>query len=108
MQIEHLILFILSTIGMCNIIVDSSLLEPVRAVFKNIMNKIKLPKLASLVDCYMCCGAWCGFLMGYTWISEEFLKIFACGCVGSFVSHYATVHVNWVEAATIVNLPDET
>jgi hypothetical protein len=69
--------------------------------------KLKLTTLSGLVDCYLCSGTWCGFLMGYIWISKEPLEVFACGCAGGFLANIAAVIVNWFEAATLVNLPSE-
>lgn len=105
MDLVSLFLFVISTIGMCLIIVDGSIMEEFRALVKKLANFIKIPTLGGVVDCYLCCGTWCGFFMGYTWISHEPLKIFACGCAGAFISNLAAAVLNWVEAATIINLP---
>ena len=72
---------------------------------------IKLPKIGEIVECYMCCGTWCGFFMGFIWMDKTydldfFLKIFASGCAGGFISNFAAMILNWIEAATIVNMPD--
>ena len=91
---------------MSHIIVDGSILEWFRALVKNTANLIRLPHLGSIVDCYMCSGTWCGFLMGYAWLSDEPLKIFACGCAGGFLSNLAASLLNLIEAATFIRLPD--
>jgi len=103
----NLILYALATIGMTHIVVDGSITESFRTFFKSSMNKLKLNYLSSLVDCYLCSGTWCGFLMGYIWISNNPLEIFACGCAGGFLANFAAVIVNWLEASTLVNLPSE-
>jgi hypothetical protein len=105
MDFASLFLFVVSTIGMCLIIVDGSIMEKFRALVKTVANTIRIPSLGGVVDCYLCCGTWCGFLMGYVWISKEPLKVFACGCAGAFLSNLAAAILNWIEAATIVNLP---
>lgn len=105
---EALILFIISTIGMTHIIVDGTIMGWFRDLVKNVANRIKRPVLGGVVDCYLCCGAWCGFLMGFVWISSNPLQIFGCGCAGGFLAHFAAVLLNWMEAATIVNLPSES
>ena len=101
---NNLLLFIISTIGMCHVIVDGSIMQGFRSTVKKIALKLNVAHLGQVVDCYLCCGTWCGFLMGYTWVSEEPLKIFACGCAGGFISNFAAVFLNYLEAATIINM----
>lgn len=103
----NLIIYILSTIGMTHIIVDGSIMEGFRSIFKKITNRLKLTTLSGLVDCYLCAGTWCGFLMGYIWISKTPLEVFACGCAGGFLANFAAALINWIEASTLVNLPDK-
>ena len=103
----NLILFIVSTIGMTHIIVDGSILERFRIFFKEYSKKLYVPTLGSIVDCYLCSGTWCGFLMGYIWISKDPLEVFACGCAGGFLANFAATVSNWIESATIMNFPNE-
>jgi len=105
MQVIELIMFVLSTIGMCHIIVDGSIMEWFRVLTKNVATKLNFSKLGGIVDCYLCCGTWCGFLMGFIWLTDNPFQIFACGCAGGFLSNLAAVFLNWIESATIVNLP---
>lgn len=107
MNIETLILFALSTIGMAHIIVDGSIMEWFRKFMKSTTIKMGVPSLGGVVDCYLCCGTWCGFLMGLIWVSYNPFQIFACGCAGGFLANFAAVFLNWIEAATIVNLPGD-
>lgn len=107
MTLIDLFMFLLSTAGMSHIIVDSSLLETFRINFKKLMVLIKKDYLGNLVDCYMCSGTWTGFLMGYIWISEDPLKIFACGCAGGLISSLFSNITNLLESLTIVNLGEE-
>lgn len=102
------VLFFLSTVGMSHIIVDGSIFESFRSFIKSYSEKLKVPHLGTIVECYMCSGTWCGFFMGYVWISDDLLKIFACGCAGGFVSNFAAIIINYFESLTIVNLPDNT
>lgn len=106
MNIESLILFALSTIGMSHIIVDGSIMQWFRDFVKWSTAKIGAPGLGGVVDCYLCCGTWCGFLMGLIWLTTSPFQIFACGCAGGFLANVAAVFLNWIEAATIVNLPN--
>lgn len=100
-----LFMFILSTIGMCHIIVDSSIMEAFRNLVKSFSKKIGMPKIGGVVDCHLCAGTWCGFVMGLIWISYNPFYIFACGCAGGFLCNFSAIFLNWLEAATIVNLP---
>ena len=107
MSLTDLFLFVCSTVGMCHIIVDGSIMLWFRNLVKSIADKVKIPKLGGVVDCYLCCGTWCGFFMGWVWLTRNPWEIFACGCAGGFLANFAAVILNWLEAATIVNLPSE-
>lgn len=106
MNLVNLILFVLSTIGMTHIIIDGSIMQWFRDFVKKLADKTPYPSLGGIVDCYICCGTWCGFLMGYIWLTHNPLQVFACGCAGSFLANLGAVLLNWIEAATIVNLPN--
>jgi len=107
MSAISLFLFVFSTVGMCHIIVDGTILQWFRDLVKSFSQKVGYPKIGSIVDCYLCAGTWTGFLMGYVWLTENPLQIFACGCAGGFLSNLAAVILNYLEAATIVSLPDQ-
>ena len=110
---QDFLMFTFATIGMAHIIVDGSIMEPLRRFFKGATEKIGVPKAGEVVECYMCCGTWCGFLMGYIIFTpgNNFVAslpiVFACGCAGGFLSNFAAMILNWVESATIVNMPQE-
>ena len=101
------LMFVLSTVGASHIIVDGSIMDKFRVFVKFITKKLKIPSFGGVVDCYLCCGTWCGFLMGLIWISYNPFQVFACGCAGGFLANFAAVILNWIEAMTIVNLPGE-
>jgi hypothetical protein len=107
MNFVELVFFVLSTIGMSHIIVDGSILQWFRDFVKSTSEKIKMPKLGGIVDCYLCCGTWCGFLMGWVWVTNDPFQIFACGCAGGFISNFAAIILNYLEAATVMNMPSE-
>lgn len=107
MTFEILIMFVLSTIGMTHIIVDSSIMEPFRNFLKSFTTRLKIPKFGEVVDCYLCTGVWCGFLMGLIFISSNIFVIFACGCAGGFLSNLAAALLNLIEAKTIINFPED-
>lgn len=107
MDFVNLLFFSVSTIGMCHIVVDGSILSGFREFFKWIAEKAHTPKLGGVVDCYLCAGTWCGFFMGWVWITNDPFQIFACGCAGGFMSNFAAVILNYLEAATVVNISTE-
>lgn len=102
----NLILFVLSTIGMTHVIVDGSIMQWFRDLVKDLTVRLNVPSFGGVVDCYLCCGTWCGFLMGAIWITHNPFQIFACGCAGGFLANCGAVLLNWIESATIVNLPN--
>jgi len=77
----NLLLFIGSVIGMTNIVVDSTIIAPIRN-----WTKTKCPKLGELMTCHQCSGFWCGLICGWISISNNVTTIFVCGCAGSFLA----------------------
>lgn len=110
---QNFLLFTFATIGMAHIIVDGSIMASFRSFFKATTEKIGLKKAGEIVECYMCCGTWCGFFMGYILFAsgdnlmETASIVFACGCAGGFLSNLAAMILNWIESATIVNMPQD-
>ena len=106
MNVLDVVLFILSTIGMSHIIVDAGIMEWFRNFIKWGANKLKIPSFGSVVDCYLCCGTWCGFFMGLIWISHNPFKVLACGFIGGFMSNFAIILNNLLESITLANYSD--
>lgn len=104
MDFVNLFLYVVSSIGMSHIVVDGSILQGFRNLFKSLTEKVGLPKVGGVVDCYLCAGTWCGFFMGWVWLTNDPCQIFACGCAGGFLSNFAAVLLNYLEAATVVNI----
>ncbi len=93
----RLFLFVFGTIGLAHIIVDSKIFASVREWLKK-----KLPdKVYWVVECYQCCGTWCGFLLALLLLSYNPFVILAGGFAGSFLASWAAFHLNYVEAKTI-------
>lgn len=97
---EVLVLFALAVIGLTNIMVDSSIMAPVR----DYLQKILPAYVYKVFECYQCMGTWCGFICGLILISHNPLVVLMCGCAGSFLSVLAGSYLNYIEARTIVNL----
>ena len=96
-----LVVFVLSVIGMTNIIVDpSAIARPMREYIE----KNGPPWLDKLVSCYQCTGTWVGFLCGYILISTNPWVVFLCGMAGSFVATFSATYTNYLEAQSIVGV----
>jgi len=48
--------------------------------------KPRLPFVARVMDCYQCCGFWCGLGLGLALLGHDPLVVFAAGCAGSFLA----------------------
>ena len=109
-------MYVLSTVGMCHVIVDGSILQGFRNLVKKLAKAVRVEHLGVIVECYLCTGTWCGFLMGWAWLVSgnshdlplKCLEVFACGMAGGFLSNSAAVLLNWIEANTIVHMPEES
>jgi hypothetical protein len=89
----ELTLFVLSVIGMTNIIVDGSIFQKRREELEK-----KSPFWGQVVMCHQCCGFWCGLICGLCILISEapqqsiwFLigipfKTFLFGCAGSLLA----------------------
>ena len=108
MSVENLILFVLSTVGMAHLIVDANIMEWFRNFVKWASEKCKIPSFGGVVDCHLCCGTWCGFIMGLLWISYDPFKIISCGFIGGFVSNFAIILINWFESQTLASYSNYT
>ena len=96
-EYTRLFLFVFAVIGMTHIIVDSNLFAPVRDWLKT-----RLPeKVYWVMECYQCCGTWCGFLLALALLSYNPLIIIAGGFAGSFLASWAAFHLNYIEARTM-------
>lgn len=87
----NFLIFCFATIGLTNIIVDSSLFEPVRKHLKSWLSAA----IYELFECHQCCGTWCGFLCGGILISWNPIIMLTCGFAGSFLAstHYLLVEL---------------
>ena len=97
-------LFVLSTIGLTNIFVDSSLFDSLRDLFRNKASEGKrfFKFLNSIFSCHQCMGFWCGLFCGLILISYNPLVVLTCGFASSFLSVLAANYLNYLEAGAIV------
>lgn len=100
---SNLILFIISVVGLTNIIVDpATIMQPVR----DFIEKRCHPWINKLVSCYQCTGTWVGFFCGYILISKDISIVFLCGMAGSFLSTFFATYLTYLEAKTIIESND--
>jgi hypothetical protein len=99
----QIVLFVLGTIGLTHIVVDSSLFAPARRWLQG-----KLPeKIYRVFECYQCAGTWCGFLVGWMTMSTSLWTILVCGFAGSFLASWAAFYLNYLEAKTMIAMNDQ-
>ena len=110
---ENLILFMLASIGMCHILVDSTFFMPVRDWIKKLNKTEPWCFIDKILSCYQCCGMWAGMFCGICllihWpvVFSDILVVFMAGCAGSFLSSISANYLNYLSARSIVELPPE-
>ncbi len=90
---------------MTHILVTSEM--PIIAWFRSLLSKLP-GKWSTIATCYVCQGFWCGLLCGYLAFPDVTLsQVFLSGCAGSFLAQLSAIYLNYLEAATLINLPEE-
>jgi len=88
-------LFFAAAVGLTLIIVDSALIAPIRDW---VADRDSLSLVSKMIECYQCCGFWCGILMGgIIFYTFDPLILFACGCAASFLSMLAAGYLQYLE-----------
>jgi len=117
MTIEYFLLFVTATIGFTHIMVDSSIMQPLRDIIKSlsiseqwygkrgVFLKWLLKKINSMISCYQCAGFWCGLLTGAVFISLNPIIILFCGFASSYLALQAAHLLNYLEANSIISIP---
>lgn len=113
MNLASVFMFVVSVVGLTHVIVDSAIMENPRNLFKKIVPEW----FGSVVDCYMCCGVWCGWFVASVLfpvdVSSHYsifmgiMTIFVSGFAGSYLSNFAAIQLNHIEAATLGYLEQE-
>ena len=123
-KMTELILFLFSVIGLSHIVIDSKIFAPVRDWFAEpkVVDWMKYPwmipwylvrwiknnllsKINEAIRCYLCFSVWAGWFLGL-FLFDTWGKIFAGGFAASFLSNFAAMLMNYIEARTIVSLED--
>lgn len=99
---EIFILFVLASVGLTLLVVDSSILEP----FRNLMKWILPASAYKVFECYQCAGFWCGIVCGFLFTVNPFMLIM-CGCAASFLASSAVLVMNYLEAKSIVDMGND-
>lgn len=106
LEIELLLIFVCSVIGMTNILVDSELSKNtfkyvVRFLFLRIDDKFSWIKEG--IDCHMCMGFWsgifCSYLLGLT-------PHICFGFAGSFLASFYIILIDYLVSNTAIPLED--
>lgn len=85
------LLFILTTIGMTNILVHGAILDIIVIFKKTIREWLTCTSWSKILfECYECSGFWCGMISSYLLLSEEWKIVVCCGFIGSVVSQLYT------------------
>jgi hypothetical protein len=99
---EKFLLFLLASVGLTQIIIDSKIMQG----FRDLMKKVLSEYWYTLFECYMCCGFWTGIFCGTmlyfeaTWSGIAFLL--CCGFASSLASTVYSAAMNWVESMTVL------
>lgn len=96
----NFMLFALAAIGFTFIMVDSSILEPVREFIKNHVPS----SFYKVWECYQCMGFWTGMVAGLVFLPITFSAVIMYGFAGSFLSSFAAVYINYLEAKSIIDI----
>lgn len=102
------LIWVFGCIGMTQIIVEGAIFVPVKDFLKKFMPSFFM----KMMDCYQCCGFWCGVFMTGIYVLPNFenyyelAKIFVGGCASSFLSSFVSVLLVYLEANTLLRNGD--
>lgn len=95
------LLFATATIGLTNIIVDSSVFAPLRAWAREHCPK----KVNELLNCHQCMGLWCGLFCGLVILHCSWLYWLLYACAGSFLATISIVLYEYLLSKTEFEFP---
>lgn len=101
-MIGTFLFFAVAVIGFTHILVDSSLFQPVRDWLKTKLH----PYVYGILECYQCCGFWCGIIVSLILLSYNPFNVFLGGCAGSFLAVWGANYLNYLEAKSIVEIDE--
>lgn len=95
MTISMLIFFVLATIGLTNVIAESTIAEPIRELWKKNTSEF----FGDAIECNQCVGWWSGLICSVLFfdLSFGFIPImFGCAFAGSFICSFEKVLRNYL------------
>lgn len=101
---ENLILFFVSTIGLCNILVHGKILDEIKVFRKSVrdwMHSFEFTK--ELLSCYECTGWWSGLMVGTVIIQcadQSWLYLLIYPFAGSVVSAFYSELIFMIRSKT--------
>lgn len=113
-------LFLLASVGMTHILVDSHLLENFRESFSP-EGKRANPLIYKMISCYQCSGFWCGAFCGFANFSPSELNglfsifsnltslayvLFLSGCASSICSVLMVNILNYLETQSVIEVKE--
>lgn len=103
MQFSMLLFFAFVTIGLTNVIVESTILNPIREWWKKNTSEF----FADAIECHQCVGWWSGLLSSVLFFEFTFdfiLIALGCAFAGSFISSFEKVVRNYLVETTIYTM----
>ena len=97
---DNIILFVLACAGFTAIMIESTMLQPLRDYLKANIHAY----IYKVFECYQCMGFWTGLICGFILLSHNIFVAILCGCAGSFISVFSTHYLTYLEAKTIIEM----
>jgi hypothetical protein len=95
--VDELLLLALASIGLCHVLVDSSLMAPV----KDYLGRRGWEWFVRMLNCYQCAGFWSGVAAGLILLLERwlpYLHLLLYGFAASFLGPLAAVFFGYLNA----------
>jgi hypothetical protein len=102
-----MILFVLSTIGLTNVLVHGAIFDDQHLKVKSWI-KSRLGKYSDLLDCYECTGWWAGLIMGLTLVSHHFTIFIPCAFAGAMLGNLYSLLTMYIESNTAYEVSEDS
>jgi hypothetical protein len=91
----ELLIFIIATAGLTHILVDSEIMEPVRARLEKVLTN----KIYRVLECHQCAGFWVGVVVGIMsfWTLGP-VRLLLCGFMGSWIGMFSNAVIVRLES----------
>lgn len=95
---KNFLIFIISTIGLTNIIVHGKILDNIG--LRPFLKKNLYSNIFELFECYECTGFWSGLILGAILISKDPMIFIPCGFAGSVISQFYSEFIFLIRSKT--------